>query len=132
MSDPAAAGPHSGTLLFSRAAVVATAAVFGLTYGLTAPLIALNLAEQGYGETLIGANAAMYAVGALVAAPLLPPLVAHFGARAMVLGALLLAAATIASFPTVPSVWLWFPLRLAVGCAAEGPWCMDALDAEKS
>jgi MFS family permease len=125
VSDPAAAGPHSGTLLFSRAAVVATAAVFGLTYGLTAPLIALDLAEQGFGETLIGANAAMHAVGALVAAPLLPSLVARFGARAMVLGALLLAAAAIASFPAVPSVWLWFPLRLAVGCAAEALFALS-------
>jgi MFS family permease len=96
-----------------------------LTYGLTAPLIALDLAERDFGETLIGANAAMHAIGALVAAPLLPSLVARFGARAMVLGALLLAAAAMASFPIVPSVWLWFPLRLAVGYVSEALFALS-------
>lgn len=120
MSAPSLeASVSSGALQLSRAAVIATAAVFGLTYSLTAPLIALDLAERGLGETLIGANAAMHAVGVLVTAPLLPRLVARFGARAMVLGALLLAAAVIALFPAMPSVWLWFPLRLALGCASE-------------
>ncbi len=119
MSAPVTTGPCRGTLLISRVAVIATAAVFGLTYSLTAPLIALDLAEQHFGETLIGANAAMHAVGVLVVAPLLPRLVAHFGARTMVLGALLLAAGSIASFPVMPSAWLWFPLRFAVGCASE-------------
>ena len=118
MSGPAAGAPR-GSVLLSRAAVIATAAVFGLTYSLTAPLIALDLAERDFGETLIGANAAMHAIGVLATAPLLPWLVARLGARTTVLGALLLASASLASFPAVPSVWLWFPLRFAVGCASE-------------
>jgi len=105
--------------LLARAAVIATAAIFGLTYSLTAPLIALDLAERGLGETAIGLNAAMHAVGVLLTAPLLPRLVARFGARRMVVGALLLSAVVVALFPAMPLIWLWFPLRLLLGCAAE-------------
>lgn len=108
----------SGPLL-ARAAVIAVAAIFGLTYSLTAPLIALDLAERGLGETAIGLNAAMHAVGVLITAPLLPRLVARFGARQMVVGALILSAIVVALFPAMPLIWLWFPLRLLLGCAAE-------------
>jgi len=50
----------------STAAVIATASIFGLTYSLTAPLIALQLAQRGYGEFYIGLNAAMHAAGVLL------------------------------------------------------------------
>jgi hypothetical protein len=49
----------------SQIAVVGAAAVFGLTYGLSAPLIAQVLSKRGLGETVIGLNAAMYALGVL-------------------------------------------------------------------
>jgi MFS family permease len=112
MSDQAAP-------LLARAAVIAVATIFGLTYSLTAPLIALDLAERGLGETAIGLNAAMHAVGVLLTAPLLPRLVARFGARRMVVGALILSAVVVMLFPAMPLIWLWFPLRLLLGCAAE-------------
>jgi MFS family permease len=118
MTEPAAAAASTGRLL-SRGAVITTATIFGLTYSLSAPLIALDLAERGLGESLIGANAAMHAVGVLVVAPILPRLVARFGARPMILGALALAAVAMAAFPAMPTVWLWFPLRLVLGCASE-------------
>ncbi len=101
------------------AAVIATAAIFGLTYGLTAPLIADNLAERGAGEALIGANAAMHALGVLLIAPLLPRLAVRFGQRGLIVAALLLSACTLALFPLLPLIWLWFPLRFALGMAAE-------------
>ncbi len=103
----------------SMAAVIATAAIFGLTYGLTAPLIADNLAERGAGEAMIGANAAMHALGVLLIAPLLPRLAVRFGQRGLIVTALLLSAGTLALFPFVPLIWLWFPLRFALGMAAE-------------
>jgi len=112
---PGAEGAH----LLSRAAVIATAAVFGLTYSLTAPLIALDLAERGFTEAMIGANAAMHAVGVLLTAMLLPRLVGRWRPRALVVGALLLAAVTLALFPAMPLIWLWFPLRFLLGCASE-------------
>ncbi|MBU8540037.1 MFS transporter [Falsiroseomonas tokyonensis] len=105
--------------LAARAAVIATAAMFGLTYSLSAALIALNLAEQGHGEAMIGANAAMHAVGVLLAAMLLPRSVARFGLRRLIIGALALAAAALAAFPALPLLWIWFLLRLLLGLCAE-------------
>jgi MFS family permease len=111
----AAAGAH----LLSLAAVIATAAVFGLTYSLSASLIALDLAERGATESVIGLNAAMHALGVLVIAPMLPRGVGRIGARRMVLGALVLAALVLALFPAVPGIWVWFPLRFMLGVASE-------------
>jgi MFS family permease len=105
--------------LLPRVAIIATATVFGLTYSLTAALLALDLSRRGLDETLIGANAAMHAVGVLAMAVLLPRLVAAVGIRKAIVGALVLAAILMVSFPAVPIVWLWFPLRIALGAASE-------------
>lgn len=105
--------------LFARIAVIATAAIFGLTYSLSATLIALDLAERGLGEGVIGANAAMHAVGVLAMAFLLPRLAAFVGMRRAVLGSLLSAALLLCLFPAMPFVWLWFPLRILLGAASE-------------
>ncbi|MDR1490060.1 MAG: MFS transporter [Desulfovibrio sp.] len=105
--------------ILSRAAVVATAAIFGLTYSLSAALIALDLAAKGLSETLIGCNAAMHAVGVLLMAFLLPGITARLGLRRTVLAALVTAASLLALFPALPVVWLWFPLRILLGSSSE-------------
>jgi MFS family permease len=105
--------------LLSRAAIIATAMIFGLTYSLSAALIALDLAQAGLSESLIGANAAMHAVGVLAMAFLLPRLVAAVGMRPAIVGALLSAAVLLCLFPATPLVWLWFPLRILLGAASE-------------
>mgnify|MGYP003623249913 CR=1 FL=1 len=105
--------------ILSRAAVVCTAAIFGLTYSLSAALIALDLAEMGLGEGLIGANAAMHAVGVLAMAFLLPHITAFLGIRRAMVGALFASALLLALFPAMPHYWLWFPLRVLLGAASE-------------
>jgi MFS family permease len=105
--------------IVSAFAVIMTAMMFGLTYSLSAALIALDLAERGFEETMIGLNAAMHAVGVLVIAPLLPRLVGAWGTRPLVMVALTLAALVLMLFPAVPFLWLWFPLRLLLGIASE-------------
>ena len=99
--------------------MVATAAVFGLTYSLSAALIALDLAERGAPRSLIGINAAMHALGVLAIAPVLPRVVGRIGPRRMTLGALVVAAIVLALFPAMPGIWLWFPLRFLLGAASE-------------
>lgn len=106
-------------LLLSRVAVVATAAMFGLTYSLTAPLIAFRLVEQGLEETWIGMNAGMHAVGTLLVAPALPFLAARAGVRRLILAALLLAVLVLLAFAGSPPLWTWFALRLLLGAASE-------------
>ncbi|MEP9378571.1 MFS transporter [Aquabacter sp. CN5-332] len=113
-----AIAPASSNLL-SRGAVIATAMMFGLTYSLSAALIALDLAERGLSEAAIGANAAMHAIGILATAMVLPRMVAAFGVRKLILAALALAAVTLMGFPLMPLVWLWFPLRFVLGVASE-------------
>jgi len=102
-----------------------TRSAFGLTYGLTAPLLALSLALHGFGQSFIGANAAMHAVGVLAIAPLLPGLAWRNGPKLPIAVALLAAAAVLALFPVAPSIWLWFPLRIVLGAAAETLFVMS-------
>lgn len=103
----------------SSAIVILTAAIFGLTYGLSAPLVALELSEAGYSESLIGANGAMYAVGVLLVAPYLPRLSRRFGFARLSKGAMVAAGGLFALFPLAPFLWIWFPLRAALGAASE-------------
>ena len=103
----------------SRARIVAAAAVFGLAYGLSAPLIAQALDRRGLGETLIGLNAAMYALGVLAVATSLPRFATRLGLRPVITLALLAVAVLLPGFPLAPWLWLWFPLRFALGIASE-------------
>jgi len=105
--------------MLSRTAVTSTAMIFGLTYSLSAALIALDLDEMGFSEAIIGANAAMHAVGVLCMAFLLPRLSAWLGMRSLVIVALAAAAVLLGLFPAVPLIWLWFPLRILLGAASE-------------
>ncbi len=120
-----AEGQPTRSTLPAIASLVATAMIFGLTYGLSAPLLALSLSQKGYGEGFIGANAAMYAVGVLAIAPLLPGLAWRAGPKLPIAVALLLAAAVLALFPIMPAIWLWFPLRIALGAASETLFVMS-------
>jgi MFS family permease len=110
--------------MFSTAAVIAAATIFGLTYSLSAPLIALDLDARGYSETFIGLNAAMHAGGVLLIAPFMPWLAARVGARQLTFWGLVLSALVLALFPFVPSVYWWFPLRLLLGVGAEALFVM--------
>jgi MFS family permease len=74
---------------------------------------------MGFSEAIIGANAAMHAVGVLCMAFLLPRLSAWLGMRSLVIVALAAAAVLLGLFPAVPLIWLWFPLRILLGAASE-------------
>jgi MFS family permease len=115
----------AASTLRSRAAVIAAAMIFGLTYSLSAALIALDLAERGRSDAFIGGNAAMHAVGVLAMAFALPRLVGRFGMKHMVIIALMVAAVVLLLFPMVPSIWLWFPLRIVLGAASETLFVMS-------
>jgi MFS family permease len=110
---------ETSSLFLTKAAVISVACMFGLTYSLSATLIALNLASMGLSETLIGANAAMHAVGVLAMVFILPRLSVFFGLRPVVLFSLLLSAFLLFLFPALPFYLLWFPLRVLLGAASE-------------
>lgn len=120
-----AEGHPTQSKLPTMVSLIATAMIFGLTYGLSAPLLALSLSRDGFGEGFIGANAAMHAAGVLAIAPLLPGLAWRSGPKLPIAAALLVAAAVLALFPVMPSIWLWFPLRIALGAASETLFVMS-------
>lgn len=109
--------PASG--LRTRIGIIATASAFGLTYGLSAPLIALELDDRGVSGTLIGLNAAMHAIGVLLVAPRLPGIVARAGLGKPAATALVASALVLSAFPFAPFIWLWFVLRVLLGMASE-------------
>ncbi|HEX6999350.1 MAG TPA: MFS transporter [Gammaproteobacteria bacterium] len=109
---------------FSLGAVIAAACIFGLTYGLSAPLIAQALAARGVGETLIGMNAALYAVGVLAVARWLPRFAERVGLRTGTALALLLVALVLPGF-ALAALWLWFPLRFLLGAGSEGVFVLS-------
>lgn len=111
--------PLSAIPFLSVGCLLAVGMIFGLTYGLSAPLFTLELLERGYGAQFIAANAMMHAVGVLSIAPFLPRIASRFGPRRPLALALGVIACVLLLLPLVPSIWLWFPLRLILGCATE-------------
>lgn len=105
--------------LLSTAAVIVAATIFGLSYSLSAPLIAMSLAASGHSGSYIGLNAAMHALGVLLIAPVMPTLAARFGARTLAVVALVVTAVVLAAFARVTEVTWWFPMRVVLGMAAE-------------
>src|SRR5690606_19728113 len=108
----------------SQGAVIAAACIFGLTYGLSAPLIAQALHVRGVGETMIGLNAALYALGVLAVARWLPRFAERVGLRIGMALALLPVALVLPGF-ALTALWLWFPLRFLLGAGSEGVFVMS-------
>lgn len=111
--------------LLSMGAVIVAATIFGLSYSLCAPLIAMSLAADGHSGSYIGLNAAMHALGVLLIAPAMPSLAARFGARSLAVAALVVTALVLAAFTRITNVAWWFPMRVVLGMAAETLFVMS-------
>ena len=106
----------------SLAGVIAAMAVVNLVYGITFPLLALVLDDQGISKTLIGLSTMSQALAVLVIAPFAPRLLRRFPpARTMQLTALTLSLLFIV-LGLVPNVWFWFPLRFVIGALNAMLW----------
>lgn len=97
-------------------AAISCAAVCGIVFGLSMPLISLRLEHMTGSGLLVGLNGAAAAVSTLVMAPLVPRLMTMAPARTLVTGSLAVAAAIFLLFPFLPFVTPWFILRFAMGC----------------
>lgn len=105
--------PNKHTLVMTL-----TVMVFGLSYGVTAPLIAIALAADGYSDFYIGVNAAMHALGVFAVAPLLPFLCRRFSPKRLLVVSLCATVVVLALFPLLPLA-SWIVLRLALGVFSE-------------
>ena len=101
------------------AAGCAAVCVFSFSLGEVFPLLSLNLESRGVSPKMIGLNAAMGPVGILLAGAIVPKLSHAFGPKAVALCMAMAAALIFLTYPTFPTLWAWFPLRLLQGvCVA--------------
>ena len=88
-------------------AAVAAITVFGFTFGLMFPLLSLIMESRGIPSQWIGINSAMHPVGIVLSIFAIPYVVRRFGAKRAVIGAGLLTAMVIVSYPFFPVFWWW-------------------------
>ena len=119
-ASPATTAPASRR----RQLVIATVAlaVASLAHGLTMPLLSLVLDHQGVDETLIGLNTGAYFVAVFAVAPFASRLLRARGPALLMLLSILATVVLLALLRAFPDVWLWFPLRFALGMAATFLW----------
>jgi MFS family permease len=101
--------------LINLLAAIAAITVFGFTFGLMFPLLSLIMESRGIPSQWIGYNAAMHPVGIVLSIFVIPFVVRRFGAKRAVIGAGLLTAAVIVSYPFFPVFWWWFAFRVLQG-----------------
>ncbi len=96
-------------------------ALFAVGQGLSYPLLASILAQQGHGEALIGLNAAMMPIGILVLGLTISPITARLGARNWAIITALMLAACMLAIGLIQNIWPWFVFRffLGVGVASQ-------------
>ena len=80
------------------------------------------LDHQGVDETLIGLNAGTYFIAVFAVAPLATRLLRARGPAVLMLVSILATVVLLALLRAFPDVWLWFPLRFALGMAASFLW----------
>jgi len=98
-------------------AAIGSICVVGLATGLTLPLVSLRLVQADASAVAIAALAALPAVGTIGISFALPRLTRAFGAKALMVGAMLLSCASILVLATPYSLPSWVLSRLGMGVA---------------
>ncbi len=101
----------------SLAAIITTIAVYGVTLGLTSPLISLILESRGVERAIIGMNAAVPALAVLLVSPLVPRMIRALGYRRVIAFALVVEVAVLLLFPALDDLAVWFVLRFVLGAS---------------
>lgn len=100
---------------WSLAAAIASIAVFGVSIGIGGPLLSLMLEARGTDSYLTGLNAGAGFLGVLVGPVLMPPLVARFGFKRVLLTSLPLSLAFFLALKPLDTIDAWFVLRFFGG-----------------
>jgi len=86
--------------------------VFGLAFGMTAPLLSLILQQRNIPSEMIGLNSAMMPVGILLFSPLIPVLSMRLGSRNLAIAAALSTGLLIICYKLFDSLSAWFVIRM--------------------
>lgn len=93
--------------------------------GMTSPLIALVMNAAGFPASVIGLNAAMFALAIVLFMPVAPRLMRRLGSAAFLIACLAVSAATLLLIRAFEPGWIWHPLRLLIGCGFAGLWVVS-------
>jgi len=94
------------------------AIIFGYSY----PYYSLLLEERGASNTIIGINAMLGTVGAIIVGPIVPKLIIRYGYRSFSAAALAVAASTFLAVLLLDSTAFLFVYRLFLGFALASLW----------
>ncbi|MFB4327469.1 MFS transporter [Paenibacillus sp. CR_12] len=105
--------PRQGrTHYFILIAVVVAA---GLSQGLLLPVLAIFLERMGISSSMNGLNAAALYVGSFAMTLVAERLLGWVGFKKLIVSGLVLVMLSLVAFPLIPSVAVWFVLRVLVG-----------------
>ena len=96
-------------------AACAAVCVFTISLGEAFPLLALKMESWGVSSDVIGLNAATGPLGILLAGLIIPRLSHAFGPKPVAIFMALATGCIFLAYPTFPTLWAWFPLRLLQG-----------------
>ena len=99
-------------------AALAGVSVFGLSFGLLYPLMALHLEGQGYSASYIGLVAAMQPLGLVLSNFLLPSIAARIGVGRLLKICVVAISLVFVAYPFLPPTPVWFLLRFVHGALA--------------
>lgn len=99
------------------AGAIIVATIVGCGLSLTIALIAVRLDEAGYSARAIGFNTAAGGVATLIAGPFIPSAARRLGVARLLLGSLLVGAASLALFTVTDDYYVWLMLRFVEGMA---------------
>lgn len=106
-------------------AACAAISVFGLSFGMTHPLLSLLLEDRGISSAMIGINASMGTLGIVLFSPFIPALAKRLGSRRVAMIAAILTAMSIPALKLFPSLEAWFVLRFVQGMSMASLWALS-------
>jgi MFS family permease len=107
-----------GTTYGNRpATAIVAVTLVGITLGLSIPLVAFLMDQQGASNFLVGLNAAMPSLAILCVTPWLPRLVARFRPLPLMRCCVGVSILCLLGLKAIPSMPVWFALRFVDGLA---------------
>jgi len=95
--------------------LIIVVAIAGASQGLTLPLLAILLEEQGVSSVANGVNAAALYIGILLVSPFLEIPLRRLGYRQTIFAGLVLVTISTILIPLFPHLIVWFVLRMVLG-----------------
>lgn len=100
---------------FSYYILLGIVVMAGLSQGLLLPLLSILLEQQGVSASVNGLNSAALYIGSFAMTLVAERLVGVVGFKKLLIGGLLMVMIALPLFPLIPSIGVWFVLRLIVG-----------------